>query len=64
MHSLEPKIYQLESILESTHWIMVKLVHLPSGMLFHIFNVYIPNNYWEKSECWDSLLGIGESGLT
>jgi exonuclease III len=31
-----------------------------TGMFYHILNVYIPNNYWEKSECWDSLLGIGE----
>jgi hypothetical protein len=43
---------------------MVKLVHLSSGMSYHIFNVYMPNNYWEKVECWDSLLGLGDSRFT
>jgi exonuclease III len=49
-------LYHEESIFEASHWLMVKLKHLPSGKVYHIINVYMPNNYWEKIECWDSLL--------
>jgi hypothetical protein len=42
---------------------MVQLKHLPSGIIYPIFNVYIPNNYWEKVECWESLLGIKDVGF-
>jgi hypothetical protein len=24
----------------------------------------MPNNYWEKIECWDSLLGLVDTGYT
>jgi len=54
--------FHLESSHESTHWLMVKLVHLSLGNVFHIVNVHMPNNYWEKSECWESLLGIKDTG--
>jgi len=39
-------------------WILVKIIHLPSNNFFHLFNVYIPNNYNEKLECLNSLTGI------
>jgi hypothetical protein len=43
---------------------MVKLFHISLGMSYHILNVYIPNNYWEKAEHWESLLKIGEVRFT
>jgi hypothetical protein len=39
------------------------MVHLPTGKILPIINVYMHNNYWEKLDCWDSLLGISESGF-
>jgi exonuclease III len=57
------EIFQLDKSHEATHWLMVKLVHLPSGKIFPIINVYMPNNYWEKAECWESLLGIRDIGF-
>jgi hypothetical protein len=63
LYSVEHEIFQLESIHEVAHWLMVKLVHLSSGKIFPIINVYMPNNYWEKLECWESLLGIRDSGF-
>lgn len=48
---------------EATHWVMAQLKHLPSSKIYLIINVYIPNNYWEKVECWESLLGIKDVGF-
>jgi hypothetical protein len=39
------------------------VVHLPTCKILHITNVYMPNNYWEKLECWDSVLGFMEYGF-
>jgi hypothetical protein len=39
-----------ECIFESSHWVLVHLNHLPSGIIYPIINVYMPNNYWEKVE--------------
>jgi exonuclease III len=55
-------LYREEQIVESTHWTLVKLKHLQSGIIYPICNVYMPNNYWEKRECWDSLMKIKELG--
>lgn len=56
-------IFQMESNFESTHWIMVRFVHLHLGMIIHLLNVYMPNNYWDKIECWNTLLEIKELGF-
>jgi hypothetical protein len=50
--------FQLEEIHQALNWIMVNLLHLPSGMNYHIVNIYMPNNYWEKVDCWNSLLNL------
>jgi hypothetical protein len=42
---------------------MVKLSKISSGMIFSIINVYMPNNYWEKVECWGSLLDLANGNL-
>jgi hypothetical protein len=47
---------------QNINWIMVKLIHLHSGMIFHLFNVYMSNSYREKEECWESLLGLEGMG--
>jgi endonuclease/exonuclease/phosphatase family metal-dependent hydrolase len=37
---------------------MVTLIKKDSGMLYSIINVYMPNNYTKKFECWQSLLDL------
>jgi len=27
-------------------------------MTYHIVNIYMPNNYWEKVDYWNSLLNL------
>jgi hypothetical protein len=56
-------LYREESIFEASHWLRVKLKNLPSGKIYPIINFYMPNNYWEKVECWDSLMGIKNYGI-
>jgi hypothetical protein len=56
-------VFREDQRLESTHWVLVHLKHLPSGIIYPIFNVYMPNNYWEKIECWESLMRVKEVGL-
>ena len=55
-------LFNLEESHKATNWIMVELNHLPSGMIFHLFNVYMLNSYREKTECWESLLGLEGMG--
>jgi hypothetical protein len=55
--------FMKKEIFEATHWVMVHLKHLPLGKVYPIINVYMPNNYWEKVECWESLLGIKDAGF-
>jgi len=42
---------------------MAQLKHIPSGKVYPIINVYMPNNYREKVECSESLLGIKDFGF-
>jgi exonuclease III len=56
------QFFREEQTVESTHWSLVKLKHLQSGITYPICNVYMPNNYWEKRECWESLMKIKELG--
>jgi hypothetical protein len=58
------KIFREEQKLESSHWMLVHLKHLQSGIIYPICNVYMPNNYWEKIECWESLMKIKEMEYT
>jgi hypothetical protein len=41
-------LFNLEESHKTTNWIMVKLIHLHLGMIFHLFNVYMSNSYREK----------------
>jgi exonuclease III len=55
------ELFLLDEIFQETNWIMVKLIHLASGKIYHIVNIYMPNNYWEKVECWNSLLSLAST---
>jgi hypothetical protein len=37
---------------------MVTLSISTTCMNLSIINVYIPNNYWEKIDCWGSILDL------
>jgi hypothetical protein len=43
------------------HWMLIKLEHISSGNHFTIINVYVPNQYHDKLECWGSLLELSET---
>jgi endonuclease/exonuclease/phosphatase family metal-dependent hydrolase len=55
-----PDFFQLERSFESTHYVVVGLLHVPTGMLTHLINVYFPNKYRHKIKCWDALLELRE----
>jgi hypothetical protein len=40
--------FQLERSFKSMHWVMARLLHLPTGNLIHLNNVYMSNKYREK----------------
>ena len=39
----------------SMHWIYTNLRHIDSGLQVSLFNLYVPNLFYEKQNCWDSL---------
>jgi hypothetical protein len=47
--------FKLEEQLQSQFWLKVSLTRKATSMLYSIINVYMPNNYLEKVECWRSL---------
>jgi exonuclease III len=52
--------FDLQAQMQTQFWLMVNLLNKVSGMLFSIINVYIPNNYNEKIECWQSLIDLAK----
>ena len=40
---------------ETQHWIFTELRHIPSKISLAIFNLYVPVNFQEKKDCWNSL---------
>jgi len=50
--------FQLVDRIQEKNRLFVKLSMLSLGMLIYVINVYMPNNYSEKLECWDSLLSF------
>jgi exonuclease III len=49
------KDFNLEDQVQSQFWLMVSLTRKATCMVYSIINVYMPNNYLEKIECWRSL---------
>jgi hypothetical protein len=52
--------FELQAQMQTQFWLRVNLLNKASGMLFSIINVYIPNNYNEKIECWQSLIDLAK----
>jgi len=38
------------------HWIFTELTHKKFGLNFSLFNIYTPNQYKEKRECWGTIV--------
>eukprot|EP00253_Pinus_taeda_P004488 PITA_04488 len=47
--------YQLIKTHETLHWIFTEIIHLVSKLAISLVNLYVPVNYSEKRDCWNSL---------
>jgi len=52
------QIFKEEQRVDSNHWTLVNLKHLQTGIIYLIFNIYIPNNIWEKKYYWETLMKL------
>jgi hypothetical protein len=57
---MEPTIFLVGTGRCSQHCILSRLRHLSSCKLFSIINVYVPDQYQEKSDFWRSLLSLAK----
>ena len=53
-----PNIFSLQSWHSTMHWIKTSLLHLPTGKILTVINVYMPAMYQEKIDCWSSLQNL------
>jgi exonuclease III len=56
-----PNIFSLHSWQSTMHWIKTSLLHLPTGNILTVINVYMPAMYQEKIDCWSSLQNLQDS---
>eukprot|EP00253_Pinus_taeda_P006730 PITA_06730 len=52
--------FQLINTHETQHWIFSELIHLASKLSISLVNLYVPVNYSEKRDCWNSLAAFLE----
>ena len=50
--------FHLKNWFVTQHWIFTELFHIPSQISIALFNLYVPVNFLEKGECWNSLLDL------
>ena len=48
-------MFQLKSSFATQHWIYTNLLQLPSKISLDLFNLYVPINFLENKDCWNSL---------
>ena len=51
----DDKKFEVVDIKNNTHWILTLLRQKYSNTLVSIFNIYAPNSYVEKINCWNLL---------
>ena len=51
---------QLKISFATQHWIYTDLLHLPSKISLALFSLYVPVNFLEKKDCWNSFLDFLE----
>jgi exonuclease III len=61
LHLVESNIFSLHSWQSTMHWIKTSLLHLPTGKILTVINVYMPTIYQEKIDCWSSLQNLQDS---
>ena len=49
------ELFSLKKSFKTQHWIFIELRHSQSNISFNIFNIYVPVNFQEKRDCWNSL---------
>ena len=47
--------FLLKNSFATQHWIYTELQHLTSKISIALFNLYVPVNFIEKKDCWNSL---------
>ena len=47
--------FLLKKLLVTQHWIYSYLQHISSKISLALFNLYVPINFKEKKECWNTL---------
>lgn len=52
--------FQLINTHEILHWIFSEIIHLASKLTISLVNLYVPVNYSEKRDCWNSLAAFLE----
>jgi exonuclease III len=53
--------FHLESSFETQHWIYTELRHKTSKISIALFNLYVPVQFVEKKECWQTLSDFVEA---
>ena len=51
----DDKKFKAVAIKYSPNWILTLLRHIDTNILVRIFNLYAPNSYAEKRNCWNLL---------
>lgn len=52
--------FQLINTHETLHWIYTEITHISSKLSISLVNLYVPVNYSEKGDCWNSLAAFLE----
>jgi len=48
-------MFQLKRSFITQHWIYTELQHPRRNISLALFNIYVPVNFLEKKDCWNSL---------
>jgi exonuclease III len=57
----DEKLWQLEVSFRAKHWILTILRNKDFDSKYSFINVYMPNQYSEKLDCWSSLFALKDS---
>ena len=49
-------MFSMENSFKTQQWIFTEIRHIASKISLSIFNLYVPVNFQEKKECWNSLV--------
>jgi len=55
MHNMEKRTWELIKYKKDQHWIQTDLMQISTKEKYSVINIYAPNHYKEKVQCWDTL---------